>query len=473
MLVHQAFGFELDPSNRSRSALSSHCGASRYACNWGLWLVEDQLAPTRTLGVLALRQGASTKEASAWARQVTGPVPWSLPALRREWNRQKTAVAPWWKENSKESYSSGLDALARALKNFSDSKRGTRTGASVGFAHKKKRWARRSCRFTTGAITVVDDRHVQLPRLGCIRTKEPAVKLRRLLDRGQARILSATVSEGAGRWFVSFTCEVERQDLPATDPAAVVGIDLGVKHLAVVSTGEVVENPEALSRYERRMRRLQRAASRRLKGSRRRARTKVQLARCHRKVADTRRDVLHQLTTPLATTYGVVVVEDLHVKGMTAAPKPAENGDGTYARNGARAKAGLNRAVLDTSPAELRRQLTYKLAWHGGRLVVADRFFPSSKLCSSCGETKAKLSLAERSYRCEHCGLVIDRDLNAALNLAAYGRRALSVAGSGPETQNARGGAHPRLRPDAPMKREDGTGRPGRTVTASSQGEAA
>ena len=266
---------------------------------------------------------------------------------------------------------------------------------------------------------------------------------------------------------------MERQDLPATDPAAVVGIDLGVKHLAVVSTGEVVENPEALSRYERRMRRLQRAASRRLKGSRRRARTKVQLARCHRKVADTRRDVLHQLTTRLATTYGVVVVEDLHVKGMTAAPKPAENGDGTYARNGARAKAGLNRAVLDTSPAELRRQLTYKLAWHGGRLVVADRFFPSSKLCSSCGETKAKLSLAERSYRCEHCGLVIDRDLNAALNLAAYGRRALFVAGSGPETQNARGGAHPRLRPDAPMKREDGTGRPGRTVTASSQGEAA
>ncbi len=473
MLAHQALRFELDPSDRTRSALASHCGASRYAFNWGLRLVEDQLEATRTLRVLALRQGASTEEATAWARQVTGPVPWSLSALRREWNRQKTAVAPWWKQNSKESYSSGLDALARALHHFSHSKRGTRAGASVGFPHRKKRWARRSCRFTTGAITVVDDRHVQLPRLGRIRTKEPAVKLRRLLDRGQARILSATVSEEAGRWFVSFTCEVERQDLPATEPAAVVGIDLGVKHLAVVSTGEVVENPEALFRYERRMRRLQRAASRRQKGSRRRARTRTRLARCHRKVANTRRDVLHQLTTRLATTYGVVVVEDLHVKGMTAAPKPAENGDGTYARNGARAKAGLNRAVLDTSPAELRRQLTYKLAWHGGRLVVADRFFPSSKLCSSCGETRAKLSLAERSYRCEHCGLVIDRDLNAALNLAAYGRRALSVAGSGPETQNARGGAHRRLRSDAPMKREDGSGRPGRTVTASSQGEAA
>jgi putative transposase len=168
-----------------------------------------------------------------------------------------------------------------------------------------------------------------------------------------------------------------------------------------------------------------------------------------------------------------VVVEDLNVKGMTAAPSPVENGDGTYARNGARAKAGLNRAVLDTSPGEVRRQLTYKLAWRGGRLVVADRFFPSSKCCSSCGETKAKLSLAERSYRCEHCGLVIDRDLNAALNLAAYGRRARSVAGSGPETQNARGGTHRRPRSAAPMKREDGSGQPGRTVTAAGKPTAA
>jgi putative transposase len=121
----------------------------------------------------------------------------------------------------------------------------------------------------------------------------------------------------------------------------------------------------------------------------------------------------------------------------------------------------------------VRRQLVYKLAWHGGTLVVADRFFASSKLCSSCGAVKAKLRLDERTYCCEHCGLVIDRDLNAALNLAAYGRRALSVAGSGPETRNARGGAHRRLRSDAPVKREDGTVEPDKTVSAPSQGEAA
>ena len=108
---------------------------------------------------------------------------------------------------------------------------------------------------------------------------------------------------------------------------------------------------------------------------------------------------------------------------MTKAPRPTHRrrAAGAFARNGRRAKAGLNRAILDASPGELRRQLAYKLAWHGGTLVVADRFFASSKTCSSCGSVKAKLSLATRTYRCD-CGLEIDRDLNAALNLAAYGR---------------------------------------------------
>jgi len=178
--------------------------------------------------------------------------------------------------------------------------------------------------------------------------------------------------------------------------------------------------------------------ARRQKGSRRRARTKSRLARTHARVANVRTDALHELTTELASTYGTVVVEDLNVAGMTAKPKPkpkpGRNRPGASAHNGRRAKAGLNRAVLDVSPAEFRRQLTYKLAWRRGALVAADRFFPSSKTCSSCGETKTKLSLATRTYRCE-CGLEIDRDLNAALNLAAYGRRV--VAGSGPETLNA------------------------------------
>jgi putative transposase len=155
----------------------------------------------------------------------------------------------------------------------------------------------------TGAIRVVDDRHVQLPRIGQIRTKERATKLRALLDAGTARILSATVSEEAGRWFVSFGCEVERADSPG-QPNAIVGVDLGVHHLAALSSGELIENPRALSRYEQRMVRLQRELSRRQKGSKRRARTRARLARCHRRVANIRRDEFHKLTTELANDEG-------------------------------------------------------------------------------------------------------------------------------------------------------------------------
>jgi putative transposase len=471
MLVHQAFRFELDPRDRTRSMLASHAGASRFAYNFGLALVKTRLEVREQIRRAGLEELLPDDEVERLA--LTVEVPWNLPALRREWNCQKTAAAPWWAENSKEAYSSGFDALARALDGFSKARKGERVG-TVGFPKFKKRWARRSCRFTTGAIKVVDNRHIQLPRIGVVRVKEQTTKLEEVLGAGLARILSATISEGAGRWFVSFGCQVERTREPGAAPGAVVGVDLGVKHLAALSTGKLVENPKALARYRRRVAHLERELSRREKGSKRRTRTKTRLARTHARVANVRLDALHKLTSGLASSYGTVVIEDLNVAGMTAAPKPVPDAErpGTYAHNGRRAKSGLNRAILDASPGELRRQLTYKLEWRGGRLIVADRFFPSTKTCSSCGAVKAKLPLAERTYRCA-CGLEIDRDLNAALNLAAYGWRALDVAVSGTETRNARGGGHPRPRSKPPVNREDGTARADKTVTTSSQDEAA
>lgn len=470
MAVHQAFRFELDPNDQTRARLASHCGASRFAYNWGLGLVYERLSARHAIRQACYEELLSDEETERLARTVE--VPWTLASLRKEWNRRKDTVAPWWKENSKEAYSAGLDGLARALDAYSKSKNGERT-AETGFPKRKKKWARRSCRFTTGAIRVTDDRHVQLPRIGQIRTKEQTRKLRAVLGAGRGRILSATVSEEAGRFFVSFGCEVERADAPARHLAAVVGVDLGVKHLAVLSTGEFIENPQALSRYERRMNRLRRERSRREKGSKRSRKTRSKLARCQAKVANARRDALHKLTTGLASSYGTVVVEDLNVSGMTAKPKRQPDDKGGFSRGGRRSKAGLNKALLDASPAKLRHQLTYKVAWRGGTIVVADRFFASSKICSGCGAAKAKLALTKRTYRCDECGLEKDRDLNAALNLAAYGRRVLGVAGSGPETRNARGGGHPRHLPKPPMKREDGAGSPGKTVTASPQDEAA
>ena len=361
MLAHQAFRFELDPSNHARSALASHAGAARFVYNWGLATVIERMDARRVLTALALRQGARADEAGAWAAETVGPLPWSLLALRREWNQAKAEVAPWWAGNSKEAYSSGLDALARALDAWSKSRQGRRKGARVGFPRFHKRRARRSFRVTTGAFGVVDDRHIRLPRVGVIRTKEPTAKLVAALGTGTARILSATVSEHAGRWYVSFGCRLERQPraVPSGPP---VGVDLGVKSLAVLSTGEVAPNPKHLSRFTRRQARLQRECARRggpVKGrapSKRWKRSKARLGRTHAKLSAARSDGLHKLTTRLATTSGTVVVEDLNVAGMTATAK----GSGRW-----RGKAGLNRAILDVSPAELRRQLAYKTAWYG------------------------------------------------------------------------------------------------------------
>lgn len=474
MRVHRAFRFEIDPNNATRAALASHAGADRFAYNWGLAMVTERLEARRCLVLLAMRQGAGAAEAENWAAELAGPVPWSLPALRREWNRAKAEVAPWWAQNSKEAYSSGLDALARGLKSFFDSRSGNRRGPRVGFPRFHKRGSRRSFRVTTGSFGIIDHRHVRLPRIGVIRTKEATSKLSSLIGAGRARILSATVSEQAGRWFVSFTVEIEREE-PLAPVGPAVGVDVGVRSLAVVSTGEVVPNPKPLSRYAKRMARLQRQCARRQgpgKGrppSRRWQSAQAKLARAHAKVAAARRDGLHKLTTRLARTHSRIVIEDLNVAGMTASAK----GSGAW-----RGKAGLNRAILDASPAELRRQLAYKTAWYGSRLVTADRWYPSSKTCSGCRTVKAKLSLSERTFRCGHCGLVIDRDLNAAANLASLVEAVGTASGAGTSQEdllvNAQGEERfmgsPRC---SSLNCEDSTGTPDQTATAGEQSTAA
>jgi putative transposase len=207
---------------------------------------------------------------------------------------------------------------------------------------------------------------------------------------------------------VSFSAQVTRTDPAPTRPGAVVGVDLGIKSLAVLSTGEVVPNPRHLELAQRDLRRLQRQAARRRGPDRRTQavpsarwrKTQARITRLHAKVACARRDGLHKLSTQLTSTYGTVVVEDLNVAGMM--------------RN-----RRLARHIAGAGLAEFRRQVGYKATWRGSRAAVADRWFPSSKTCSGCGAVKAKLRLSERTYTCGQCGLVLDRDLNAALNLAA------------------------------------------------------
>jgi len=448
----QAYRFALDLTPTQHRQVLTHAGAARKAHNWALARVKavmDQRSAERSYGVAD--------------DLLTPALGWSLPALRKAWNAEKGVAAPWWPEVSKEAFNTGLDALARGLKNWSTSRSGKRAGRAVGFPRFKSRHRTTpSVRFTTGPIRVEPDRmHVVLPRLGRLKLHESARKLARRIDAGTARIMSATVRREGGRWFVSFTVEVERA-IPAVRAVSVVGVDVGIKHLAVLSTGELVANPRHLDTAQQRLRALGRALSRkqgpdrrtRQKPSRRWLRVSARLGRAHARVANLRRDGLHQLTTRLTREHTTIVVEDLNVAGML--------------RN-----RRLARHIADAGFGELRRQLGYKTQWNDGQLVVADRWYPSSKTCSACGTVKAKLSLAERTYTCTTCGLILDRDLNAARNLAALAVEAFT-AGSGPVAgrgaiQKTRSGGQ------EAMKRQPGTvaHAAGQTGTALPQGRAA
>lgn len=207
---------------------------------------------------------------------------------------------------------------------------------------------------------------------------------------------SATISRQADRWFISFRFDVEQQESNNTD---VVGVDLGVKALATLSTGEVVLGAKSYKKYEAKLSRMQWLNRHKIIGSANWKKAQMQIARLHRKIANIRSCTLHKLTTLLAKNHGTVVIEDLNVSGLLANHK-------------------LAKVIADMSFFEFRRQLTYKCELYGSKLVVVDRWFPSSKTCSNCGTKKETLGLDERVFECGHCGFVLDRDLNAAINLS-------------------------------------------------------
>jgi IS605 OrfB family transposase len=444
----QAYRFALDLTPGQERDMLAHAGAARVAHNWALAKVKavmDQRTAERSYGIPD--------------EQLTESLSWSLAGLRKAWNAAKSGVAPWWGGVSKEAFNTGLDALARGLKNWADSRKDARAGKPVGFPRfKSRRRTTPSVRFTTGAIRVEPDRmHVVLPRLGRFKLHESARKLARRLEAGTARIMSATVRRNGGRWHVSFTVEVERAERAPALPGSVVGVDVGIRHLAVLSTGELVPNARHLVSAQQRMRALGRALSRKTgpdrrigrRPSKRWERAAARLSRAHARVANLRRDGLHKLTTRLTREHGTVVVEDLNVSGMLANRR-------------------LARHIADAGFAEIRRQLAYKAGWNGGRLLAADRWYPSSKTCSGCGTVKTKLALSERQYQCESCGLVIDRDQNASLNLAALAAR-YDTAGSGPVA--GRGADQKtRVRGQVAVKRQPGTTPAGQTGTVPPQG---
>jgi putative transposase len=370
MWVNQAFRFELSPNATQRRALARHIGAARFAYNWGL-------------------------EMALKAREEGRKLP-SAPELHKAWNVWKRENAPWWTEVSKCAPQEAFRDLERALRNWQK-----RKGRFPRF--KRKKLAPDNGARFTGAIKVFS-RQVQLPRIGLVKTKERTDKLVGLIQAKKARILSATISREADRFYVSLTCEVERPDPKPKEVRSeddVVGVDLGLSSFAALSDSTKIDPPKPLAKKLRLLKRRSKQLSRKQKGSNNSKKAALRLARLHRKIKNLRRDFLHKLTTWLARTKPVIVVEDLSVRGLS--------------------RGWLSRSVADVGWGTFLRMLEYKAKWYGATLIVAPRSFPSTRLCSRCGHLHGEIPLSQRVFRCEACGLQIDRDLNAALNLKAYG----------------------------------------------------
>ncbi len=365
MLIYRAYRYELDPNNRQRTHMAKHAGCARFAYNWGL---EERIRRYQT---------KTGKE------RFTNSI-----EQHRELNRLKLSKFPWMYEVSKYAPQAALQDLDKAFQNF---RRGLRNGTRIGFPKFKRKGRNES--FRLGGPIRVTDKRIQLPRLGKIRLKEVPKIL--------GRILNATVSRKADRWFVSICVELNLPD-PTPVHGPKVGVDLGINFLAILSDGTEYENHRVFASKLRKLRKLSRQVSRKRNRSQNRRKAVIRLAKLHWRISNCRKDVLHKLTTYLAKNHSQIVIENLCVKGLI--------------RN-----KTLGRAITDVGFFEFRRQLEYKTKWYGSKLVLAPRFFPSSKRCSRCGHIKNKLSLFTREFQCESCGLEINRDLNAAKNLVAAG----------------------------------------------------
>jgi putative transposase len=390
--VARGFRFEVEPTITGQWALiRQHFGARRVAYNWALAEVKANL------------------DAQA-ANPAVPPLAWNLPALRKQWNRAKVEVAPWWRGCSKEAYSSGIADLVAALGNWSDSKHGRRSGARVNFPRfKARRRDRGRVRFTTGAMRLEPDRrHLVLPVIGRLRSKENTRRLERLVVKGRARVLSMTLAEqgGGGRLVVAVQAILAQQPRIPSQPDGRCGIDLGIgREWAVIAhhddTIERLAHPAPWAGVHQRRRRIARQLSRRIVGSRGHRHANAKLAALDRRAANLRTQQTHNLTTSLARRYGTIVVEDLDVAAMGRSM-----GRHTF-----------RRGVYQAGIGKVRPMLAYKTVREGGRLLVADRWLPSSKIHHGCGGYLADLPLGRRVWVCPKCGGLVDRNANAALNL--------------------------------------------------------
>jgi putative transposase len=430
MARQTSFRFTVAATPAVEAVFARHAGAARFAYNQCLREVKDTLsARRRDRSAEVPWSGFSlVNYINAWKRS---------PAAGRTWAVDPTGQAElvgtglaWRDQVCAQVFEEAAVDLGRALAAYTDSKAGRRRGRRVGFprfkrkGHGKDSFRLRNKLSKNGApsirVGVADDpRVVVLPRIGPVRVREDTRRLRRLLRPApngvaRARIWFATISRRRDRWIL--TLNVLAPDLrpgqrhPSSDGGRFVGMDLGLTAHVVAATADGhelarVAPPRPLVRALPKLRRASRAVSRKQPGSANRAKAVRRLGRVHGRVADQRRWFTHQVSTRLVKTHARLCVEDLAVANL--------------ARN-----RRLARSMADAAWGQLGRQLAYKASWYGTTLAVAPRFFPSSKTCSQCGRLNQALTLGDRVFRCRTdgggCGLVIDRDRNAAANLAAW-----------------------------------------------------
>ena len=424
---HTTFCFTLLPTASQEQALWRHAGAARFAFNQSLRLVKNAL---------------EAKEAGAEVR-----VPWTGFDLINAFNRWKrsadagvhddgTVGLAWRTEVGQQVFEEAAVDLGRALAAFAASRKaGTRRAGFPKF--KRRSEGRHSFRIRNkgrgeGACIRVGGgadqvRAVQLPKLGALRVRECTRKLRRMLKKGRAKILFATVSHKlGGRWRVSLNLDAEAFHPAVRHPIDAakepVGIDRGLLTFAVLAdaTGREIERidaPRPLRAELKKLRRLGKEVSRKKKGSRNRYRARIRLSKLHNRIGDVRRDFVHRASSRLAKTHGHLVLETLSTAGLM--------------------RTRVARSLADSAWATFASMLAYKMDWHGGTLTLADRFYPSTRRCSACGDVGDALPLSKRTFRCRSCGHEADRDTNAAACLGQYpGLSWPHVAAKQVETKN-------------------------------------
>lgn len=353
------FKTELKVNKQQRLLLAQHAGVTRHAWNQGLALCQQVIIHNK------LNPEDKIKFPTAIDLHK-----WLVASVKSQ--------CQWYYKVSKCAPQYALRYLSDAFKSF--------FRKNKGFPKFKKKAKHDS--FTLDGAIHIEQKKVKVPVIGWLKTYE-------VLPFGY-QPKSVTISKQADKWFVSWKIEVETSQTPKKQEC--VGVDLGINHLAILSTGEVFDGLKSYKKYESKLARMQYLNRHKKVGSNNYRKAQIKIARLHQKIANMRKDTLHKITTYISKNHAVIGIEDLNVSGMLANGK-------------------LSKAIADMGFYEFRRQLEYKTQLYGSKLVVVDRFYPSSKTCSSCGEKKSSLSLSQRVFKCEKCGFECDRDVNAAINL--------------------------------------------------------